>query len=160
MKQLTFSILFTLLLTSFGLCQIDKKLLVDDNTAILTVDSLFNLFIMHWVGKPYRLGGRTEKGIDCSQFNKRLAKEIYKVDLSNTCNIQWKETQRVEKSKLQVGDLVFFKSYDSPSGWHCGTYIGDNSFIHAANKHEGVKISSLSELNDKLSYKGAGRYKN
>jgi len=45
-------------------------------------------------------------------------------------------------------------------GWHCGTYIGETMFVHAANKYEGVKISSLLEPRYKNAYKGAGRLKN
>jgi len=39
---------------------------------VLTTDTILNNFMIHWIGKPYKLGGKTEKGIDCSQFNKRL----------------------------------------------------------------------------------------
>lgn len=124
------------------------------------VDTPLLMFVAEWLGKPYRLGGSTEKGIDCSQFNKRLARDVYKINIEGTCRRQWNQVQKVEKDSLQAGDLVFFRSYNSPSGWHCGTYIGDDLFIHASNKHEGVKISSLSELNYRLLYKGAGRYKN
>ena len=46
-------------------------------------DSTLNSFIVHWLGKPYRLGGKTERGIDCSQFNKRLAMDVYKIQLEN-----------------------------------------------------------------------------
>jgi len=58
---------------------------------------------------------------------------------------------------LMVGDLVFFRSKASPSGWHTGTYIGNSYFIHAANKYEGVKISSLYEPRYKEMIRGYGR---
>lgn len=122
-------------------------------------DSTLNSFIIHWLKKPYRLGGNTERGIDCSQFNKRLAIDVYNINIENTCITQWETTDRIKKDSLIVGDLIFFKSRLSPSKWHCGTYIGETMFIHASNKYEGVKISSLNEPRYKKAYKGAGRIK-
>jgi len=122
-----------------------------------TPDSTLNSFILHWVGKPYLLGGKTERGIDCSQFNKRLYKDVYELHLENVCYKQWNQTDRIKRDSLEVGDLVFFRSTKSPSGWHCGTYIGETQFVHAANRVEGVKVSSLLEPRYKRAYKGAGR---
>jgi lipoprotein Spr len=122
-------------------------------------DTTLNQFIIHWLKKPYKLGGSTERGIDCSQFNKRLSADVYKIAIENTCMTQWETTERIKKDSLQVGDLIFFKSKVSPSKWHCGTYIGETMFVHASNKYEGVKISSLDEPNYKKAYRGAGRTK-
>lgn len=126
---------------------------------VFTEDTVLNGFILKWLGKPYKLGGKTEKGIDCSQFNKRLYKDVYNVTLENVCYKQWNQTGRIKRDSLQVGDLLFFRSTRSPSGWHCGVYIGNTYFVHAANKYEGVKISSLSEPRYNKSYKGGGRVK-
>jgi lipoprotein Spr len=114
-------------------------------------------FVMKWYGVKYRLGGSTMKGIDCSQFTKKLYWEVYGLKLGNNCAEQWKQTKRIKKDSLLVGDIVFFNSRQSPSGWHCGLYLGDGTFVHAANKEEGVKISNLSEPRYLRSYKGAGR---
>lgn len=126
---------------------------------VFTEDTVLNGFILKWLGKPYKLGGKTEKGIDCSQFNKRLYKDVYNVTLENVCYKQWNQTGRIKRDSLQVGDLLFFRSTRSPSGWHCGVYIGNTYFVHAANRYEGVKISSLSEPRYNKSYKGGGRVK-
>ena len=77
--------------------------------------------------------------------------------LENVCYKQWNQTGRIKKDSLQTGDLLFFRSRQSPSGWHCAVYIGNTYFVHAANKYEGVKISSLSEPRYLRNYKGAGR---
>jgi cell wall-associated NlpC family hydrolase len=122
-----------------------------------TKDSTLNSFIIHWIGKPYKLGGSTEAGIDCSQFNKRLYQDVYEIKLEGVCYKQWNQTIRIKKDSLEIGDLVFFRSSQSPSGWHCGTYIGETMFVHAANRAEGVKVSSLMEPRYKAAYKGAGR---
>jgi len=115
-------------------------------------------FVMDWYGAKYQLGGNTKNGIDCSQFSKKLYWEVYGKKLNNTCAEQWKQTSRIKKDSLVVGDIVFFRSTQSPSGWHCGVYLGKDTFVHAANKKEGVKISSLSEPRYLSSYKGAGRF--
>ena len=114
-------------------------------------------FINEWIGIPYKLGGKTKKGIDCSQFTKRLYRDVYGLELKDVAYKQWLQTNRIPKTNLIIGDIVFFNSRISPSGWHCGIYIGNDKFVHAANKAEGVKISSLSEPKYKKSYKGAGR---
>jgi len=124
---------------------------------ILTPDSILNKFMLYWIGKPYKLGGNSERGIDCSQFNKRLYKDVYNKVLGEVAYKQWEQTQRLKKDSLMVGDLVFFRSKASPSGWHTGTYIGNSYFIHAANKYEGVKISSLYEPRYKEMIRGYGR---
>lgn len=156
---LTASILFWLLCYSCTAQAQTKQLPAVDSFPIVTADTTLNNFIYHWLGKPYKLGGRTEKGIDCSQFNKRLYNDVYKIQLENVCYRQWEQTQRIKKDSLQLGDLVFFRSSQSPSGWHCGTYLGGTLFVHAANRFEGVKVSSLLEPNYKNAYKGAGRIK-
>jgi cell wall-associated NlpC family hydrolase len=114
-------------------------------------------FVMEWYGVKYKLGGSTKRGIDCSQFTKKLYSEVYGLKLSENCVKQWNQTKRIKKSNLITGDLVFFRSRQSPSGWHCGVYLGNDTFVHAANKDDGVKISSLSEPRYLRGYKGAGR---
>lgn len=118
-----------------------------------TLDS----FINEWLGVPYRLGGNSKTGIDCSQFTKRLYKEVYSEQLENVAWKQWNQTKRILKAGLEIGDIVFFNSKLSPSGWHCGIYIGNNKFVHASNRREGVIISDLNSYPYNRSYKGAGR---
>ena len=116
-----------------------------------------NSFVNEWLGTPYRLGGNSKTGIDCSQFTKRLYKEVYGEQLENVAWKQWRQTKRITKPSLKTGDIVFFNSNVSPSGWHCGIYIGNNKFVHASNRREGVIISDLSSYPYNRSYKGAGR---
>ena len=119
-----------------------------------TLDS----FINEWKGTPYRLGGRSKSGIDCSQFTKRLYKDVYNKQLADVAWKQWNQTKRTTKDSLEIGDIVFFSSKTSPSRWHCGIYIGNNKFVHSSNKREGVKVSDLNEHPYNKSYKGAGKF--
>lgn len=157
---LTASILFWMLCYSCTAQAQTKQLPAVDSFPIVTSDTVLNNFVYHWLGKPYKLGGTTERGIDCSQFNKRLYTDVYKLNLENVCYKQWAQTNRVPKDSLQIGDLLFFRSRQSPSGWHCAVYLGETLFVHAANKFEGVKISSINEPNYKRAYRGAGRLLN
>jgi len=150
-------LILVVLLPILGYSQTKKQLPALDSLPYLTADSTLNNFMLHWIGKPYKLGGKTERGIDCSQFTKRLYKDVYGKQLENVAYKQWNETKRIKKDSLTIGDLVFFRSRQSPSGWHCGTYLGETMFVHAANRYEGVKISSLLEPKYKAAYKGAGR---
>ena len=86
-----------------------------------------------------------------------MYKEVYGEQLENVAWKQWQQTKRISRPSLKVGDIVFFNSNLSPSGWHCGIYIGDNKFVHASNRREGVKISDMNSYPYNRSYKGAGR---
>jgi murein DD-endopeptidase / murein LD-carboxypeptidase len=121
--------------------------------------SKIDQFINEWVGKPYRFGGTTKSGIDCSAFTQKFYKQVLNEVIERVAWAQWDQTLRIDKDSLAIGDIVFFNSKLSPSGWHCGIYIGENKFVHAANVRDGVKISSLSDERYKESYKGAGRIK-
>ena len=158
-KKFNFILILVVLLPILGYSQTKKVLPALDSLPYLTNDTALNNFMLHWIGKPYKLGGKTEKGIDCSQFNKRLYTDVYKLNLENVCYKQWAQTNRVPKDSLQTGDLLFFRSRQSPSGWHCAVYLGETMFIHAANRIEGVKISSMAEPNYKKAFRGAGRLK-
>jgi lipoprotein Spr len=155
MKNYFLIILTLSVLTATGQTPVDKF-----DEGVFTQDTILNQFILRWLGKPYKLGGKTEKGIDCSQFNKRLYQDVYSTPLENVCYKQWNETGRIKRDSLQVGDLLFFRSKQSPSGWHCGTYIGNTYFVHAANRYEGVKISSINEPRYSKTFRGGGRVKN
>ena len=123
----------------------------------LKIDSNLSAFMKEWMGTPYLLGGTTKRGVDCSNLNKNLYKQVYNIDIPGVCYKQWNSTFRVSKEELKIGDLVFFRSTRSPSGWHCGCYIGNNMFLHSPQRGERVKISSLEEDRYKRNYKGAGR---
>jgi murein DD-endopeptidase / murein LD-carboxypeptidase len=152
MRSFFLTILTLSVLTASGQTAVDKF-----DEGVFTQDTMLNKFILKWIGKPYKLGGKTEKGIDCSQFNKKLYQDVYSKQLENVCYKQWNQTGRIRRDSLQVGDLLFFRSKQSPSGWHCGTYIGNTYFVHAANRYEGVKISSINEPRYFKTFRGGGR---
>jgi len=102
--------------------------------------NLFVRVVKTFLGVPYKLGGSTLKGIDCSAFVKKIY-EIFNIELPRTAREQFSVGQKVEKDQLEEGDLVFFKRRGNSA--HVGIYIGDNQFIHASSYNRQVKIDYL-----------------
>ncbi|WP_409439080.1 NlpC/P60 family protein [Psychromonas sp. GE-S-Ul-11] len=95
----------------------------------------------YWAGSPYRLGGNTLRGIDCSSLVQQVFKNSFNIPLPRTTEYQVKKGFAIKKSELKVGDLVFFKT--SRTTRHVGIYMGNNEFFHVSTS-KGTKISSLS----------------
>jgi len=96
-----------------------------------------------FLGVPYRLGGSTLKGIDCSAFVKKIY-ELFNVNLPRTTWEQIRFGKRVGKSELEEGDLVFFKvPTRRASNRHVGIYIGNSEFVHASSRNKEVRIDNL-----------------
>ena len=94
----------------------------------------------YWAGSPFRLGGNSRKGIDCSSLIQKVYKKVVKINLPRTTKLQVKKGYSVKKSHLKVGDLVFFKT--GRSSRHAGIYMGSNQFFHTSTS-KGVIISDL-----------------
>ena len=105
--------------------------------------SLFVRVVKNFSGVPYRLGGSTLKGIDCSAFVKKIY-EIFNIQLPRTTWEQFRIGKRVGKSELEEGDLVFFKvPTRRASNRHVGIYIGNDEFVHASSRTREVRVDSL-----------------
>ena len=99
------------------------------------------LFAKKMLNIPYRFGGNSFFGIDCSAYVKRVYSMIG-VDLPRSARQQFQEGKSVDGEELSIGDLVFFRTYASfPS--HVGIYMGNNLFIHASSRSKKVTIDSL-----------------
>lgn len=121
----------------------------------ITNFKLFEL-IDEWWGTPYRLGGTTKDGIDCSAFVNTLMAAVFAVNLSRTSREQYENATKISDRELTEGDLVFFNTRGGIS--HVGIYLTNNKFVHASTSG-GVMISDLNEPYWKTRYKGAGRVK-
>ena len=99
-------------------------------------------FVYDWIGTPYRFGGSSRKGIDCSAFTKQLYSEVFNTTIRRSSRDIFSMVSPVGKDDLKEGDLVFFKIH-SRSISHVGIYLGNNRFAHASSR--GVAISSLDD---------------
>jgi len=102
--------------------------------------NLFVRVVKTFLGVPYKLGGSTLRGIDCSGFVKKIY-EIFSVELPRTTREQFLVGKKIEKESLEEGDLVFFKRQGNRA--HVGIYIGANQFVHASSSNKEVKIDYL-----------------
>lgn len=107
-----------------------------------------------WEGVPYRLGGSSKKGIDCSAFVSMAYANIMGLALPRTVGEQKHLGVDVAREQLQSGDLVFFKT--GRSTLHVGIYLSQNQFVHASTS-QGVIISSLNNSYWAARYKMAKR---
>jgi LysM repeat protein len=95
---------------------------------------------MGFLGAPYRFGGFSIRGIDCSGLAKKIY-QLFDIDLPRTANEQARVGMRVARSDLSEGDLLFFNT--RRRGGHVGIYIGNNEFVHAASRKRGVRVDNL-----------------
>lgn len=102
-----------------------------------------------YLGTPYRYGGMTRNGIDCSAFVLSVFGAVTGMNLPRVAASQAQEGEKIEKDQLQKGDLVFFSHQGRGRISHVGIVEevspeGDVKFIHAATSR-GVMISSLND---------------
>ena len=99
-----------------------------------------------WIGVPYRAGGTSKRGVDCSGLTRNIYREVYHKQLERNSDEQRKENcRKVRKGKLEEGDLVFFHNgRNKRRATHVGIYLKNNRFVHASSS-QGVIVSALDE---------------
>ncbi|WP_407333748.1 C40 family peptidase [Enterovibrio sp. 27052020O] len=102
-------------------------------------DALVTYF-EEWKGTPYRWGGASKKGIDCSAFTQQAYQAVFQHPLPRTTRQQVTRGKETPLHAANFGDLVFFKT--GSRRYHVGIYIGDKQFMHASSS-KGVIISTL-----------------
>jgi lipoprotein Spr len=114
-------------------------------------------FIDDWYGVPYKYGGKSQDGVDCSGLTSILYAKVYERSVSGSSASIWKLCTEVPSGELKEGDLVFFK-IGSDKISHIGIYLHNNRFVHAS-VHKGVMISSLKEAYYQNYFYKGGRIK-
>lgn len=98
-----------------------------------------------WISVPYRAGGTTKSGVDCSGLTVNIYKSVYRYSLPRSSAEQYNVSERVSKRHLQEGDLVFFSTDGRRKRVsHVGIYLKGGRFIHSSTG-SGVIVSNLSE---------------
>lgn len=93
------------------------------------------------VGTPYRYGGNTPGGFDCSGLvHYSYARAGFTVP--RTTRQQRKYSRRVVRNELRPGDLLFFNQNGKHAS-HVGLYIGDSRFVHAPSSGKHVYVSMI-----------------
>jgi len=102
-----------------------------------------NAAVNSYIGTPYRFGGDSPRGIDCSAFTRRVYRS-QNVELPRNSREQARVSSSVAYAAVRTGDLVFFDTSINGVISHVGVYLGNGVFAHASSS-KGVTKSSLKE---------------
>lgn len=113
---------------------------------------------MGLIGLSYRYGGNNpNQGLDCSAFMQYIFKQSMRVSLPRTASEQFSVGSSVDRSSLQPGDMVFFRTAGPSRISHVGMYIGGDRFIHAPRTGKNIEITSITSKYWSKTYAGARR---
>jgi len=110
---------------------------------------------MAQIGTPYRYGGADLGGFDCSGLVFHVYGELG-VATPRTAAAQFEASERVSRSELRPGDLVFFRTSGQRIS-HVGIYAGEGRFVHAPQTGRNVELRSLDDDYYAATYAGSGR---
>lgn len=111
-----------------------------------------------WIGTPYRTGGTTRQGADCSGFAQALYREVTGLAIPRTTSALWQEGRPVGLASMRPGDLVFFSNVGAGDGiTHVGVVIGEGEFAHASTS-QGVRFASHDRGYWQKRFSGARRF--
>jgi cell wall-associated NlpC family hydrolase len=112
--------------------------------------------VIKFLETPYKYGGNTQKGMDCSAFTLQVFQNSLSVDIPRSAREQYSTGEKISNDELKFGDLVFFNTTKRSFPGHVGIYLGENQFVHAS-RSLGVTVSSLEAAYYKKRYVGARR---
>lgn len=93
-----------------------------------------------WEGTPYKLGGASQDGVDCSQFVNIVFDRYFSIDLPTNTRTQLNKGESIRRVGIRTGDLVFFRT--GRKTLHVGIAVNRGEFLHASTSN-GVMISKL-----------------
>jgi cell wall-associated NlpC family hydrolase len=116
------------------------------------------LSAMNFLGVPYRRGGVSEDGFDCSGFTRHVFELSVGLVLPRRADEQAKSAGllTVNREELKPGDLVFFNTMRRTFS-HVGIYIGEDKFIHAPRPGGEVRVDDMRQSYWARRFTGARR---
>lgn len=108
------------------------------------------------LGKPYRAGGHTPSGFDCSGLTSYTYGNAG-IAIPRTAAAQFLAANHTPNHHLEAGDLVFFNTEGRKIS-HVGIYIGDGQFVHAPGYGKRVRLESLNDTYWRTRIRGSGHY--
>jgi len=127
----------------------------DSSPAPAKTASVWRQAATPWLGTPYRIGGASREGIDCSGFSQALHQDVVQRRLPRTSQDQWSRSAPVSPNQVQPGDLVFFNTTGRGVS-HVGVFLYGQQFVHASTS-KGVIYSQLTDPYWSTRYLGARR---
>lgn len=116
--------------------------------------------IIKYLDTPYKYGGHTSNGIDCSAFTQKIYQKVFSITLLRSAHEQYTEGTDVDAvDDLKFGDLVFFNTRRGIKPGHVGIYIGNHFFAHASTSN-GVIVSSIDDEYYSKRFMGGRRIEN
>ncbi len=121
-------------------------------------DQRLRRIVDKYIGMPYKWGGTTRSGMDCSAFTRAAFRETCGIELPRTSKQMYQLGRFLpNRQELRPGDLVFFKDTFAGAGIsHVGVYLGDGEFAHASSS-KGVTITPLNNPYFTKRYAGGRR---
>jgi cell wall-associated NlpC family hydrolase len=119
--------------------------------------SSLNSYIQQWLHTPYKYGGMSKSGVDCSGFSSIVMRDVFDIDIPRTAEDQYNSGEKIRDGWRKPGDLVFFKNVRGRGVDHVGIFLGNNRFVHASTK-KGVIVSDLDEDYYHQRYVGSCRF--
>jgi len=94
-------------------------------------------------GKPYRPGGNSTRGFDCSGLVQYSYAQV-NMQLPRNTEGLWAGSRTVSRSDVRPGDLLFFHQ-EGKRNSHVAIYVGSNRFVHAPSSGKRVSTASLTD---------------
>ena len=138
-RKLLFPVLLIMLLLSWPMFVSAST--YNDSVSESSLRSALLRHFNQWEGTPYRFGGNSRYGVDCSGFVHIAFRDALGIEVPRSTELLSHAGHPVSSRNLVAGDIIIFRIPHAKL--HAGIYVGNGQFIHASKSH-GVMLSRLS----------------